>query len=238
MRTSQLLDEGFYKLRDTIDAYCDMIEVSSGSSSDERIAAAHDFARVFQDTLPDLAKTFDTDWPNTVYAERVIEFGVAGLGSEVATLLWKEHILASGTNAYVAYRLHLSKRTVNRQRRAFPELVAAQLWKKNHELASMKPKNTLNPVTVEQQRKSVLKDTFLLSDREAEVLLAFWRGRNRGRADIVAELSIAKNTLKTHIRNIIRKMGVERMNEAVAKAYAVFRKNPLLDWQSADWVDE
>lgn len=56
----------------------------------------------------------------------------------------------------------------------------------------------------------------LLSEREVEVLRCLSRGMTTMQA--ASQLFISENTVKTHIRHILEKMGVSNRAEAVAKA--------------------
>lgn len=55
----------------------------------------------------------------------------------------------------------------------------------------------------------------LLSERELDVLRCLSRGRTT--SQVAAELFVSENTVKTHIRHILKKMGVGNRAEAVAK---------------------
>lgn len=56
----------------------------------------------------------------------------------------------------------------------------------------------------------------ILSERELEVLRCLSRGMTT--PQVAADLFISENTVKTHIRHILEKMGVNNRAEAVAKA--------------------
>lgn len=60
---------------------------------------------------------------------------------------------------------------------------------------------------------------FILSQREREVLVELARGATT--AEIAATLVISKNTVKTHIRRILRKLEAGNRTEAVARAAAL-----------------
>ncbi len=61
-----------------------------------------------------------------------------------------------------------------------------------------------------------LATRFGLTDREADVLALLVHGRRNG--EIAAGLDISRNTVKTHLRAVFRKLGVETRAQAVAAA--------------------
>jgi DNA-binding NarL/FixJ family response regulator len=56
----------------------------------------------------------------------------------------------------------------------------------------------------------------LLSSRELEVLVCMRRGLTT--SEIATELFISENTVKTHSRHILEKLGARKRSEAVARA--------------------
>jgi DNA-binding NarL/FixJ family response regulator len=56
-----------------------------------------------------------------------------------------------------------------------------------------------------------------LTSREAQVLDCFARGLSR--PDIAALLGISRATLRTHVQNILRKLGLHSIDHAAAQAY-------------------
>lgn len=63
------------------------------------------------------------------------------------------------------------------------------------------------------QRCQTVADTFLLSSRELEILIALSKGRNA--SYIQKELVISEGTVRTHMRNIYRKLGVHSQQELI-----------------------
>ena len=55
-----------------------------------------------------------------------------------------------------------------------------------------------------------------LSDREMEVLR--YLGEMLSTAEIAATMFISVNTVRTHVRSILRKLSVSRRNQAVRRA--------------------
>ena len=66
------------------------------------------------------------------------------------------------------------------------------------------------------RRSNPTPSDVLLSDREVDVLRCMARGLTTLQA--ASELFISENTVKTHIRHILEKMGVSNRAEAVARA--------------------
>lgn len=81
-------------------------------------------------------------------------------------------------------------------------------------------KSVLAPEITEQVfrlvRSGQLGSSNLLTDREVEVLRFLSRGLTT--AQTGAEMFISENTVKTHVRHILEKLGVSNRAEAVARA--------------------
>ncbi|MCW1966536.1 MAG: LuxR C-terminal-related transcriptional regulator [Anaerolineae bacterium] len=76
--------------------------------------------------------------------------------------------------------------------------------------------NAFAPAAPPQANAPMATAAISLSDREQEVL-RLWAKRNT-RKEIAASLFISDNTVKTHMRNIYTKLGVNNSSAAVAKA--------------------
>lgn len=76
--------------------------------------------------------------------------------------------------------------------------------------ASDDPKPHRAPFT---QRCQLVADTFLLSQRELEILCLLAKGRNA--AHVQKELVISEGTVRTHMRNIYRKLDVHSQQELI-----------------------
>jgi len=78
-------------------------------------------------------------------------------------------------------------------------------------------------ITAQVMRAAALsqnqQSTTKLSPRECEVLAELARGATT--AEISATLTISKNTTKTHIRRILKKLNASNRAEAVARASAL-----------------
>lgn len=62
---------------------------------------------------------------------------------------------------------------------------------------------------------SVIKREYALTDREIEILRELSDGN--GNSDIASKLFISENTVKTHIHNLLQKMGSTSRVEAIDK---------------------
>ncbi len=62
---------------------------------------------------------------------------------------------------------------------------------------------------------SVIKREYALTDREIEILRELLDGN--GNSDIAGKLFISENTVKTHIHNLLQKMGSASRIEAINK---------------------
>lgn len=61
-----------------------------------------------------------------------------------------------------------------------------------------------------------INHSFRLSDRELQVLALLAEGCSN--PEIAAELCLSRNTVKTHVRNILNKLGVDHRIQAVVIA--------------------
>lgn len=64
-----------------------------------------------------------------------------------------------------------------------------------------------------------------LSERERDVLLALEQGRRL--ADVATTLVVSENTVKTHLRRIYDKLGVDNRHDAVSRARLTGQLNPI-----------
>jgi DNA-binding CsgD family transcriptional regulator len=218
----------FVKLCQAITAYCKKMREGSDSLQN----AAHKFKKLFKEILPPLAKTFNDDDADTVYAQKLIHFVVNGLGNEHLTKLWDLYFVLNSTAYDVAQQANYSRSSIIRHAEAFPRMVAEHLFSKNSELIAQPYKIELSE---SQKQKEILQRSFKLTPRQAEVLLLYaytlYTAPHRSRKDIASALYITDNTLKAHIRKITGKVGVEKMNEAAEKAADVLRKHPDSGWR-------
>lgn len=197
--------------------------------------AANRLRQVLRRAFPGLPGEYD-EYPVdnlatiTLYANRIVELGVTRLSNEATTLLWKEYFLAGTSVSDTANAMRYSTRTVHRRIVAFPQMVSEQLWEMNLKLVAPQQATIAMPTITHAQRQAqILRAEFGLSDRQLDVLLAFMRpGERIGRRAIAKELGLSENTLKTHIRHIIQKMGVNRMDRAADKAKVALRRSSIL----------
>jgi DNA-binding CsgD family transcriptional regulator len=160
---------------------------------------AKEFVQLLNMVCPELAKRF----PKLVAVMlefEVIDFAIKGLNDPILTALWKNQ----EPEGYTPY-------TIQKYSQSFGIRIASHLWKKNAELENIDLKPKANPLTLEEY----LRQKFNLSQSEIKVLVAFCQSENRGRRQIAKDLVLTENTIKTHSRNILRKMKVKTINEAV-----------------------
>jgi two-component system, NarL family, response regulator LiaR len=67
------------------------------------------------------------------------------------------------------------------------------------------------------ERQPLERPTVVLTDREHQVLALLATGREN--AEIAAALFISQNTVKSHVSNILNKLGVGNRVQAVVRAY-------------------
>jgi len=179
----------------------------------------------FMQAFPELAETFDaTNLPDHIYAREIVSLGVIGINKKITTALWEQFYIAYDTLFSVAYKTGNSIKTISRHKSVFPENVATQLYRIAHELASPE-RFPINPQTPRQRWEDYILEKFPLTNRQLEVLLEFCEPTEIGRKAIAAKLNISLNTLKSHIRKIIRKTDSSTMNEAATKARFLFIEN-------------
>lgn len=201
--------------------YCDNRRFPS-----KQRASAPALRGIARRTLLSLTSKFDDGLPDHVFVHELITKGVQGTASNDNTIIWNRYYVAGEPISKVASRLRCSNRAVFRRLKSFPINVAIQLWEKNLDLSGSRGARSLRPTTRTQLRTRALKDEFGLTPRQVEVLLAFYRpGKSRTRKKLAEDdLFISLNTLKSHIRNILRKMECTTMNEAIDKAEPIFQK--------------
>jgi LuxR family transcriptional regulator, maltose regulon positive regulatory protein len=95
--------------------------------------------------------------------------------------------------------------------RTHPRLQEPGAWLNPSSGARPRPGGT--PVPAATEGPPVLQD---LSDREMEVLR--YLAEMLSTAEIAATMFISVNTVRTHIRSILRKLAVSRRNQAVRRA--------------------
>jgi len=218
---SSKANDDFDDLLSAIEAYCKALRAASGHVRSKAVILRGMARRA----LPMVTRRAGEGLPDELFARWLISLGVVGAQTNNAVALWEHYYVAGQYVASIAYRMRCSSRTVQRQVRAFPRNVAAQLWEKNLELTSSQNTPSLRPTTRLQRRIRSLEDRYGLTEKEAEVFLAFRTpSRNRGRRAIVDELCISENTIKKHIGKTIRKVGGASMNDALDIAEPFFEE--------------
>lgn len=221
-------NEVLLELRRSIDDYCSWLRRRWRGA--EGYALAQNLRMTVRRFLPGITKCVEQSAPDLIFANSLLEFAVKGLALDHVSLIWQRYFLEGTTVAEVAEETGYSTRSVNRWVKGFPERIARQLWEKNQEI--VEPRPPVRPGTSHQARVRFLQEVFFLSERQAEVLLVYCRpGKEKGRNAIADELFITQNTLKSHTRKIIRKMGAKNMNHAAAIAKEALRKHPPADWR-------
>lgn len=220
-------NEVLQHLIESVANYCDAAYAPTGG--ERKRDAAHKLVETVHKSLPGLANAFRqySHSPDIVFAKNIIDFAVAGLNDPATTLLWKEVFLNGMSYLDVAELTLYSSKTIQRRVASFPERVSIQLWEKNMELVG-RIKEEVHPSTVFQRQAAVLIDQYKLSNKEAEIVLTFCQCPRPISRRVVADiLVISENTLKTHIKGIVHKMNVTRMNEAVAEANRLLRTQAI-----------
>jgi len=218
-------NDSFEKLSHVLAAYCKNLR----GNLEGLQASEHKLKKVFKETLPELSSSsnFTDDIPDHDYVRELVSYAVKGLNNESLEALWEHCFVLNSTIADVSKQLSYSESSISRLVRSFPERLASQLWEKNHELIVNPSKIAASPLTTEQRQITTLKDALHLSDRQAEILLLYvytlYAEPHLSRKDIAKKLFISTNTLKAHIRNIIRKTSSNTMTDAAKKAAEVLR---------------
>jgi len=216
-----------------VQTYCEVLQAEARTS--ERRVVASDVRNVMNQALPELSRRIGLNLPDLVFVEDMIGCGVSGLKNKSMTLLWDHHFLAGGLITEVAELANYHPRSIHRQKRVFAHRIAVQLWKRNFELADSSVRTVPQPQTVRQLRIEILRRVFHLTEREAEVVLAFCQaGPERGRKTIAYGLGVSVNTLKAHQHTIIGKMHAGRMNEAAEQAIQTLKQYPAAEWTDDD----
>lgn len=78
--------------------------------------------------------------------------------------------------------------------------------------------------TTVQQEKPALKEIADLTPREHEILHYLARGLTNKEISVAAHLAV--DTVKTHLRNIFRKLGVKNRSQAISLAIKLYGINP------------
>ena len=191
---------------------------------------ANKFRVLFTQNFPVLSAEF-ANLPGFVYARAVINFAVEILDDENVYTVWSLYFEKGKRLSDLAEAMHYSTRTVRRFVKSFPERIAVQIWESALVPPSPVPETT--PRTLLTKAKRILENDYTLSLRASEALLVFCLTFRMGmsRKDIAEKLLIiSPNTLKTHVRRIIRQMDKKQLNPAVGEAVANLSVKMGHDW--------
>lgn len=167
--------------------------------------------------------------PPSLQVEQMITAIVTQMPYRTEATLWDEYFLRGGELKDVAKSAGISMRATRHHIAKFPETVARQILLLESTRVHV-PTGTLTGLvtqTYPQRCAAALERTFRLTERESEVLLVYMdKPKNQPRWEMADELCISTNTLKSRIRNLVRKMKVSSMFNAVAKARPVLADVP------------
>jgi DNA-binding CsgD family transcriptional regulator len=183
---------------------------------------------LFCQHCPRLCQQF-LDAPDVVYARKIIDYAVAGINDPVTSVIWQEYYKNGITLEEMQHKVDYASRTVRRLIGAFSEKVTIQLWEKDLEIADPLP---ASPETLEQRAKRILQNTYDLTNRQADILLAHCKWQGLGIQELCDKvLFMSENTLKSHKKHILKRMGVSTMNPAVTKARLLLEKELGDEWK-------
>lgn len=210
----------------TIANYCEaQLAVAREKKANPR--AAGDLVSMFTCLFPGLASHINPGTSEHIYAIRIMAFGVKGLKDEVYETIWQKYFLDGERISQLAKLLFYSERQLRRKIALFPKRVADQLAERNEggEAWSIPPKTEL------QGNVMLLQKEYRLTLKQATVLWAFLKHDHTvGRKAIANELGISIETLRDHISSIIRRMGVDKLNQAVDRARKILQD----DYENCD----
>jgi DNA-binding NarL/FixJ family response regulator len=184
--------------------------------------------RVLQDTLPDVA-IVDIGLPDTDGIEVTQRFKTSQSGDKTKILMLTSHdseeavlaAFAAGADAYCMKDIELKTLLV-----AIRETHAGNHWI-DPAIASIILRQLQTPLVVEPQAQTVeigaidseYKDFLAISpltERELETLELIVAGRSN--SEIANQLFVTVGTVKTHVHNILHKLGVDDRTQAAVRA--------------------
>lgn len=208
-------NENLDRLVEAITLYCDQCKrFQRVPYKESRRDTSSQLKEIFKELLPEITANIDYDLPPPIYVHKVISRGVDGINNKLVTVIWKEYFFVEVTKADVAEKAGCKLRSVTGGITSFPKNVAYQLWEKNHELAN--PQTTIiSTRTIEQQQHEAIPEAFKLTKREREIMLALARpGTRLSQKEVALQYGIKKNTIKTHLRSVRKKMNAKNTSEA------------------------
>ena len=175
--------------------------------------AASELRDIVASTLPKMTSSFDKDAPDIVFVEQVIEFGIELSGREDLMNFWHKFYTGGWSASELSRELGCNPRAVYHRAHTFPVTLAVNLWSNDWATES-----NFTTTTSEQRLKITFMKEYGLSPKQADVLFLYFHFEELGRLAIAKKLYVSTNTLKKHIRKILKKMGVSSMREATIMA--------------------
>jgi len=213
-------------LEGTIRQYC--TQLRKGGDVDEW---ARRFYKVIKKHFPLIKGIYYTTWYDessgrfetwydksaTVWVNMLIERALQHVNDETMWGVWYLRILREPTEGNM-YHLDYKERHIRRFVRKFPKIIAGQIWEEYCCSDEFIGNIDSTALMFEARICSHVRETYGLSNRQSQVLVSFCTHHLGTRKEIAKKLFISGNTLKSHIRQIIKKMKVENITEAVDKA--------------------
>ena len=156
--------------------------------------------RIIND-MPNIKTIFLTTYEDTEYVKQALETGTAGYVLQHVT---GEKLID------IIKQVHLGERIIDTT--VFKQIVDSYL-------------ELTNPY--EYIKEEIIEDiTIELTQREQEILYQLIKGMTN--KEISTETHLAIDTVKTHLRNIFRKLGVKNRSQATTKGIKLLKANSRL----------
>lgn len=219
------VNENHKVLLEAITKYCRALDGSDDLTPATMQPIEHELVESFKCAHPELAKTFDQNAPDDVFAENIIQRVVDTLEDSHTKWMWKHMYLMGASADEAAKHLNCSRNAIYRRKRKLPRVILRRLWELSNPVAT----KTGVVQTLEHRQIALLEERSRLTNRQAEVALALARpGPHKGLKQVAHELGISVDTLKKHIFNIRRKVGGTQA-EAIDKIRKILRELPTIE---------
>jgi hypothetical protein len=220
------------ELIEAIRNFCDKERsVARGSVPD--YTAANQLRNIFNKHCPNLAKDFK-DVPDVVYARRIINYGITRKKGAPAEKIWELYFEGGSTLEILGKALDYESRTVKKYIDGFAYELAIQLLEIESDLVNpiKFPTPSIAEIT-ERKAKAYLDDQYGLSPQQAHILLVFCLYPALSQNELCDQiLIIGENTLKTHKKRILAKVGEKNMHAAVVKVTKKLKSKYRSDWMT------